>query len=130
VANTIDAKVGDHPVTGKLLVGHVDNSAFPAIDVDIQMQLVSGGHEGRCRMMMFGGRGLPGLAPPPPARPGDLVPQPQRRPWRSAGGVAPPPRAIPRHRAVDCRRLGLRLDQSGSIQADNGAGLTRASSVS
>ena len=29
------------PVIGKQLVGHVDNSAYPAIDVNIQMTLVT-----------------------------------------------------------------------------------------
>ena len=38
------------PVVGKQLVGHVDNSSYPAIDVDIQMTLVTPADaKGRCR---------------------------------------------------------------------------------
>src|SRR6202040_2293269 len=40
VTNTVNATVGSRPVIGKQLVGHVDNSLFPAINVDIQMTLV------------------------------------------------------------------------------------------
>ncbi|HXI44460.1 MAG TPA: hypothetical protein VNH83_31030 [Bryobacteraceae bacterium] len=31
VTNTVKAMVGSHPVTGKELVGHVDNSSYPLI---------------------------------------------------------------------------------------------------
>src|SRR3954468_13795764 len=40
VTRTVEQTVAGRPVIGKQLVGHVDNSAFPAIDVDIQMTLV------------------------------------------------------------------------------------------
>jgi hypothetical protein len=50
-------------VVGKQLVGHVDNSAYPAITVDIQMTLVTPADaKGPVPvMMMFGGRPLPEL---------------------------------------------------------------------
>src|SRR3954452_14824956 len=42
VARTVrDQKVGGIPVIGRQLVGHVDNSAFPEITVDIQLMLVT-----------------------------------------------------------------------------------------
>ena len=41
ITNRTEAEVGDHPVNGKQLVGHVDNSSCPAIEVDINMILVS-----------------------------------------------------------------------------------------
>src|ERR1035438_6300905 len=65
VTNTINATVAGHPVIGKALTGHVDNSSFPAITVDIQMTLVvPADAKGPVPvMMMFGGRGLPGLQP-------------------------------------------------------------------
>jgi len=37
VTKTAEAKVGGHPVIGRQLVGHVDNSGDPDIKVDIQM---------------------------------------------------------------------------------------------
>ncbi len=63
VTRTIDATVAGHAAAGKALTGHVDNSAYPAIDVDIQMTLVTP-KDARGPvpvMMMFGGgRLLPG----------------------------------------------------------------------
>src|SRR5215472_15734290 len=41
VAETVHDKVGDYPVIGKRLVGHVDNSAYTAVSVDIQLILVT-----------------------------------------------------------------------------------------
>src|SRR5215510_5486620 len=41
VANMAEGKVGQYAVIGKQLVGHVDNSSFPDISVDIQMTLVT-----------------------------------------------------------------------------------------
>ena len=62
VTNTVQAMVGDYPVIGKQLVGRVDNSAYPAIEVNIQMTLVTPADaKGPVPvMMMFGGAGLPG----------------------------------------------------------------------
>ena len=41
VMNTIQEKNGDVPVLTKQLVGHVDNSAYPAVKVDIQLTLTT-----------------------------------------------------------------------------------------
>lgn len=41
VAEEAEGLVGTYPVVEKLLVGHVDNSSYPAISVDIQMTLVT-----------------------------------------------------------------------------------------
>src|SRR5262249_12309170 len=43
VLQTLNADVAGHPVVGKRLVGHVDNSSYPAISVDIQLILVTPG---------------------------------------------------------------------------------------
>ena len=66
------------PVIGKQLVGHVDNSAYPAINVDIQMTLVTPADaKGPVPvMMMFGG---------------GVLPQALGGPARAAGGAAAPP---------------------------------------
>src|SRR4051795_1827964 len=40
VTKRVEAKVGGHPVIGKQLIGHVDNSSYPDITVDIQFTLV------------------------------------------------------------------------------------------
>src|SRR5215813_1107710 len=41
VVKTQEGKVGEYSVIGMQLVGHVDNSSFPEIAVDIQMTLVT-----------------------------------------------------------------------------------------
>ena len=63
VTKTVNETVAGRPVIGKALTGHVDNSSFPAINVDIQMTLVvPADAKGPVPVvMMFGGRGLPSL---------------------------------------------------------------------
>jgi len=59
VTREADFMVGDYPVKGKQLEGHVDNSSYPLIDVNIQMTLVTPADaKGPVPvMMMFGGGG-------------------------------------------------------------------------
>ena len=162
VTNTITATVAGSQVIGKALTGHVDNSSFPAINVDIQMTLVvPADAKGPVPvMMMFGGRGLPGLQPagaaggfggfgPPP---GGGVPGAAGRGGPgapgtppAAGGQTPAPGAPPAggRAGMAGAMAGMNggdppsTDQliadgwgfaginPGSIQADNGAGLTK-----
>src|SRR4029078_10549353 len=65
VSRTEQFAMGGRPVIGKDLIGTVDNSAYPAIDVTIRMTLVTpAGAAGRVPvMMMFGGRS--GMPPAP-----------------------------------------------------------------
>jgi hypothetical protein len=111
VTNTVNAMVGSRPVVGKQLVGHVDNSSYPAINVEIQMTLVTPADAASPVpvMMMFGGGGLPGVAP--------------------ANGKAPPTPAPgadpPATQQLITNGWGYASINPGSIQADNGAGLTK-----
>src|SRR5476651_2116805 len=71
VASTDTGTIGGRQVVGKQLIGHVDNSAFPELSVNITMNLVvPAGAKGVPVMMLFGGRPLPQAlgrpAPPPP----------------------------------------------------------------
>jgi hypothetical protein len=114
VADTVNATIGSRPVIGKQLVGRVDNTAFPAIAVDIQMTLVTPADAtGPVPvMMMFGGRGLP---QPPGA------PAPAGR-----GFPAPPPGSDPpATEQLIAAGWGYASINPSSIQADNGAGLTK-----
>ena len=43
VTKTADAMVGSHPVIGRQLLGHVDNSSSPDIKVEIQMTVAPSG---------------------------------------------------------------------------------------
>ena len=67
VAVTDREFVGFMPVMAKQLVGHVDNSAYPAISVDIEMTLVTPANaKGPVPvLMMFGRSALPNPTQPP-----------------------------------------------------------------
>src|SRR5580700_7006571 len=111
VTNTVEAMVGSHPVIGKQLVGHVDNSSYPMITVDIQMTLVTPADaRGPVPvMMMFGGGGLPGAA----GRGG------------AARGAPAPGADPPSTEQLIADGWGYASINPASIQADNGAGLTK-----
>jgi hypothetical protein len=120
VVKTAEAKVGEHPVIGKQLLGHVNNSADPDIQVDIQMTLVlPADAKGPVPvMMMFGGRTIPEVAFPAPAFPG--------RGGAGRGPMPPPANADPpASEQLIADGWGFASINPGSIQADNGAGLTK-----
>jgi len=114
VTNTVNATVGSHSVVGKQLVGHVDNSAFPDINVDIQMTLVTPAEaKGPVPVMiMFGGRPLPGTPTPP----GRALP-----PGMPDMNLGDPPSTD----QLIADGWGYTSLNPGSVQADNGAGLTK-----
>jgi lysophospholipase L1-like esterase len=114
VTNTVNATVGSFAVVGKQLVGHVDNSSFPAINVDIQMTLVTPADAAAPVpvMMMFGRAALP------PA-PGEPAPAGRGGPPIPAGGD--PPAA----QQLIADGWGYASISPASIQADNGAGLAK-----
>jgi hypothetical protein len=101
-----EEKVGDVPVVTKRLVGHVDNSAYPLIKVDVQLTLTTpAAAKGPVPVIMefgfsFGGRGFG-----PPRGRGPAGPT-----WQQQ---------------VLAKGWGYAIIVPNSIQADNGAGLTR-----
>jgi hypothetical protein len=115
VAETATGTLGGRAVTGKQLVGHVDNSAAPSIQVDVQMTLVTpAAAAGPVPVMIMfrGGSTLQqavGLAPPDPGRGGGPP---------STGGDPPATEQL----IAD--GWGFAFLNPVSIQADNGAGLT------
>jgi len=113
VTNTVSATVGSRPVVGKQLVGHVDSSSYPLIDVGIQMTLVTPADaKGPVPvMMMFGGAGLPGVVPA----------NGKDRKGRSPAPGDDPPAT----QQLIADGWGYASINPGSIQADNGAGLTK-----
>ena len=112
VTNTVNTMVGSRPVIAKQLVGHVDNSSYPLINVDIQMALVTpAGATGPVPVMMMFGRGT---LPPPPGEPA-----PRFGPDAMAGSDPPATQQL----IAD--GWGYVSINPGSVQADNGAGLTR-----
>jgi lysophospholipase L1-like esterase len=114
VTNAVNATVGSRAVIGKQLVGHADNTSYPLINVDIQMILVTPADApGPVRvMMMFGRGGLPQLA-------GEAAPG-----TRGAGN-SPSAGDPPATQQLIADGWGYAYINPASIQADNGAGLTR-----
>ena len=113
VTRTVEATAGGIPVVGKELVGRVDNSAFPAIEVNIQMILVTPAlANGPVPVMVLFGFGhLPGTRPP----------------GMGGGWFGPPPAGSdpPATEQLLAAGWGYAHLNPYSVQADNGAGLTR-----
>ncbi len=118
VSQAVDRVVGGIPVKARQLVGRVDNSACPAIEVNIQMTLVTPLNAPRPVpvLMMFGGFGGGGF----PRRPGE--PEPTNH-FRGFGNVAfaDPPST----EQLIAAGWGYAILKPASIQADSGAGLTQ-----
>jgi hypothetical protein len=65
VVKVTDEKNGDVPVITKTLLGHVDNSAYPAISVNIQLSLSTPANAtGPVPVMMYLGPSAPGFPQP------------------------------------------------------------------
>jgi (4-O-methyl)-D-glucuronate---lignin esterase len=105
VTSTAAETVAGIPATTKTLAGHVDNSAYPAITVDIEMTLTTPANApGPVPVMMeFGFRWPPG-APRPPS------PSPTGPTWQEQ---------------LIAKGWGYAVLYPNTVQADNGAGLTR-----
>lgn len=119
VAATDTGTVAGRKVVGKQLIGHVDNSAYPEISVDISMTLVLPANaQSAPVMILFGARPLAQAlgrpAPPPP--PGTRV---FNFPPPAPGSDAPNTEQL----IVD--GWGFAFVNPSSVQADNGAGLTK-----
>src|SRR6185295_9160726 len=125
VTSTANQTNGDVPVVVKKLVGHVDNSAYPQITVDIQLTLTTPAKAaGAVPVMMefgfgaFPGRG--GLRGGPPAK------APAKDGAPAAAPKGPPPQTGPSwQQQVLAKGWGYASIVPNSIQADNGAGLTQ-----
>jgi len=123
VVETKEEKVGDVPAIVKRLVGHVDNARCPQIKVDIQLTLTTpASAKGPVPVMMEFGFG--GFGPRPGARTaapkaGD-APRTNTAPGRGFGGAGPS-----WQQQVISKGWGFAIIVPNSIQADNGAGLTR-----
>jgi hypothetical protein len=108
VASTAAEKVGGIPVTTKSLVGRVDNAAFPSVNVDIEMTLTTpAAATGPVPVILeFGFRFPAGMARPP-------------RP------VGTPPEGPSWQEQLIAKGWGYAILLPNTIQADNGAGLTK-----
>ena len=155
--------VGRTPVIAKQLVGHVDNSSYPLIDVNIDMVVVTPANaKGPVPvLMMFGRAALPAPAQPNPEALAKInqalrellaksdpsikaildqypayspfTPAPPTAPFAGFGGARPgaspalaaPPTDPPTTQQLLADGWGYAMINPSSIQADNGAGITR-----
>ena len=121
--------LGGHTVVGKQLVGTLDNSSYPAISVEICMTLVlpAEAEVGRSSpvMIMLGGGALPEAAGAEASLADGRVPC--RRGPVFAPRPAPdtPPPDPPATEQLIAAGWGFASLSPTSVQADNGAGLTR-----
>jgi (4-O-methyl)-D-glucuronate---lignin esterase len=110
VVSTTTTKNGDFPVITKKLLGHVDNSVYPSVKVDIDLTLNTPADATRAVpvMMEFGWVFPPGFRPPAP--PPD----------------APAPKPGPTwQQQLLAKGWGYAILIPTSFQADNGAGLAQ-----
>ena len=110
VTSTTNEEKYGTPVITKQLIGHVDNSSHPAITVNIQLALtIPANAKGTVPVVMeFGFIGpRPGA---PLAAPANAANPPANKPWQQQ---------------VLAKGWGYAILVPGSIQADNGAGLTQ-----
>jgi hypothetical protein len=163
-AKVVDKEtVGGIPVIAKHLIGHVENSAYPLIEVNIDMVLVTPANATAPVpvLMMFGGASLPAPAQPNPAALAQInealrqllakdpaikalldqypayqpiAPAASASPFGAARPGAPaapglagaaPAGDPPTTQQLLAAGWGYASLNPGSIQADNGAGLTR-----
>jgi hypothetical protein len=122
VTQATDRVVGTNPVVAKQLVGHVDNSACPSIKVALPLTLVTPANaKGPVPVLMmfgggFGGNGFP-------RRAGE--PAPTNR-FGAFGGFGGGTNAGPSStEMLIAAGWGYATINPNSIQADNGAGLTK-----
>jgi len=124
VTSTIHTNNGTVPVVMKQLVGRVDNSSYPLINVDIQLTLTTPANiKRRVPVMMefgFGGFGFGGRGRGGTNAPGGTNIFAGRRGGGGPGGGGPT-----WQQQVLAKGWGYAVIVPSSIQADNGAGLTR-----
>jgi len=100
VKSTGNEKVADRDVVVRKLIGHVDNSSYPAISVDIDLTLTT----------PAGAKGVPVIIEFFPAEWAARIPPQPKPTWQEQ---------------VIARGWAYAILSPSSIQADNGAGLTR-----
>ena len=130
ITKTVVTEVGGIPVIAKQVIGHADNSAHPTIAVAIRMAVVVPANApGRVPvLMMFGGGLMPGEQPQfgrggfggAAAKKGDGKAAPEA-PKKAAPVFADPPST----EQLIAAGWGYVSISTTSIQADNGAGLTK-----
>jgi hypothetical protein len=125
VTDTAEGENGGFPTVTKQLVGHVDNASYPLVSVDIRVTLTTPARAtGPVPVML---QFSPGSRPRPPApAAGAAAPAstPGPRAGTAPGPAATAPAAPPWQQQLLAKGWGYAVLDTGSVQADNGAGLT------
>ena len=124
VESTEQMDVAGVPAIVKHIVGHVDNSAYPAITIDIHADVVTpAAMKGKKVPVIIGGGSLrrPGAFPPRPA--GAARPTPP--PGTVFHGLSSPPNPPDSSKLLLEDGWGFVSRNTNEVQADNGAGLTK-----
>lgn len=118
VTSTTNETNGDIPVVTKKLIGHVDNSSYPSINVDIQLTLTTPANATKPVpvIMEFSFVFPPGFRFPTPARDTSS---------RATSPQPTAPAAPTWQQQVLAKGWGYAVLVPTSVQADNGAGLTQ-----
>jgi len=111
VTNTVNDKVGPYPVIAREITGRADNTACPEVSAEIKMVVVTPAWAQKSvpLMMMFGRAALPS------------APAPEAFARFAALAGTDPPAAV----QLIAAGWGYAMLNPGSVQADNGAGLTK-----
>ena len=105
------------PAIVKHVTGHVDNSSYPAITVDIHADVVTpAGTKGKRVPVIIGGGSI---------RPRPNFPRPPATPGQVAHMLSSPPDAPDSAKLLLEHGWGFVGRNSGDVQADNGAGLDK-----
>ena len=126
VTGTEESSVGDIPVIVKHVLGHTDNSSYPAITVDMHIDVVTPkATQGKKVPVIIGGGQIrragagPGFARPA----GGARPTPP--PGTVIHGLSSPPNPPDSSKLLLEAGMGFVSRSSNEVQADNGAGLTK-----
>jgi hypothetical protein len=123
VVATREWEIAGERVVGRQLVGRVDNSSYPEIDVEICMTLVTPAESQAVPVMiMFGGGALPSEAIETEALPIACRPPARAGPPPGAG-AAPAAGDPPATEQLIAAGWGFASLRPTSVQPDNGAGL-------
>ena len=127
VTGTEDGMVGDTPVLIKHVLGHTDNSSYPAITVDLHIDVVTPkSKQGTKVPVIIGGGQIrrAGAGGGFPGRPAGAA-RPTPPPGTVMHGLSSPPNPPDSSKLLIEAGMGFISRSSNEVQADNGAGLTK-----
>jgi hypothetical protein len=125
VTGTEESTVADIPVIVKHVLGHTDNSSYPAITVDMHIDVVTpASMKGKKVPVIIGGGAIRRPGAGAFARPAGAA-RPTPPPGTVIHGLSSPPNPPDSAKLLLEAGMGFVSRSSNEVQADNGAGLTK-----